>query len=207
MSCQIADEIIREYPRQFDLLFISTSGETIPNDLTGFMAEIEKVANATPTPEVKKMKAVRSYKDLKQKPIYVESIEFFPYDTTRNGGAGQDPDVNAEIIGSRTGTDIYPQSLYRNAMMPLNWQPNFFNFTFLVNGSQLVEGLDNGFDLSIADLTIGQPMPYCIQVCHKVDRLQSIDLSSRFAQYIAGEEKYQNYPLLAKLSIRVKDGY
>ena len=207
MSCNIDAEIIRAYPSQFDLLFISTSGDAISNTYIGFIEELEKVANATSTPETKVMKSVRSSRDLLNKPIFIQSIEFFPYDTTLIGGSGQDDLVTTEIINSKSGNSIYPQSDYLSAMMPLNWQPNYFNFSFFVNGTQVIEGLDNPNDLSIADMTIGQPLPYCIEIMKEVPRFKNFKLTSRYAQYVRGEEKYQNYPLLAKVSIRIGRGY
>lgn len=204
MNCTLSEQILKDYPNQFEAMFISVSGDSITDSHTGFLDDLKKVANATAEPQFKTMKPVRNYSELFNKPVFIESIEFFPYDTTMLGSEGQDDTVITEIVDSRTSNDIYPQSLYRNAMMPLNWQPNYFGFSLFVNSCQLVEGLDRANNLSIADMSIGSPLPCCIQINKEVERVNSIELLGRLSQYISVADKYQNYPLLAKISIRGK---
>lgn len=207
MSCDVSEYILKEYPRTLDLLFISATGDSITNTHKGYIAELEKLASATTEPKTRNMRSVRDYSNLAGKPLYVEKIELFPLDTTITGGDGQDAAVLTEIYDTRTGNDIYAQSKFRYAMMPVNWQPNFFNFNVLINGSQSIEGLDQPAENNIADLSIGTFLPYCFDVKLELERFRRIELRSRLAQYISGEDKYQNYPVQAQVSLRVKAGY
>jgi hypothetical protein len=141
--------------------------------------------------------------------VFLEKLEYFAYDTTVAGGLGQDPAVIAEIYSSRTTDEIYGQSYFRNAMLPINWQPNFFRPSFVVNNEEMIKGQFESFygeKNNIGDLSIGMPLPACFTINKALGKIDNGVLSlAQVAQIIdvGGTKYFQRYPVLTVATFKL----
>lgn len=212
-SCTLSyDEIIKEYPYNQQIVMMSSSGTAITNTNIGYITELQKLGSSAATPTVRDFRFLTSIDDLKNNSIYIDKIEFEGYDTVITGGSGQDSDNYTAIIASKTAVKAFAQSGYLYGMMPVNHQPNAFRPSIFINGIKFFSNIANpvtGSASITADLTIGYPLTYCFNINQEFDRLDSMAISSAYAQYIStsiSATKWQNYPLIARATIRSKVG-
>jgi hypothetical protein len=213
-ACTLSyDEIIKKYPYNQQIVMMSASGSAITNTAIGYITELQRLGSSSNVPLVRDFRFLTSIDDLKNNSIYIDKIEFEGYDTIIEGGTGQDADNYTAIIASKTATKAFAQSGYLYGMMPVNHQPNAFRPSIYINGIKFFANIANPFTGSasiIADLTIGYPLTYCFNINQEFDRLDSMAISSAYAQYISTsasvETKWVNYPLIARATIRSKVG-
>lgn len=196
MSCNVDYALRLKYPNTVDVLFLSESGQPIANTADGMIAELQRLCSSTDEPIERRMRPLSNL-DLimNQSSVFMEKIEFFAFDTTIIGGAGQDDTITNALYTSKTTNDVYAQSGFRNAMQAINFQPNFFRPKIWINGTNLLRGMDTFGSNAIADRAIGLPLPYCYERNFEIGHLKSIHLQAKYAQKV--ENKYLNYPLVA----------
>jgi len=207
MACEITNwEFKKAYPYPVHSLFMSWSGTAITDSHIGMISELERLGSATAAPAVRQLRPLSRISALMNgnTRALLEKIEFFPYDVTKTGSAHQDAATLAAIYASRTANDAIPQSLYLNAMV-MNWQPNFCRPSVKINNVEYFLGLDSSYYQAdsysnLGDMSIGIPVPYCLDVNVQVENVKSIRIYSALAQYIATTALFQNYALLCKIT-------
>jgi hypothetical protein len=192
----------------------------IPNAIDGYVDELQELGQATTTigtpgliasPYSTIQRPITNFDPIIQaQNVYLDTIEYFAYDTTITGGLGQDAAVVAAIYASRTGDDILPQSYFQNGMFPgVNWQPNFFRPSFQIDGQEMIKGLaesNYGNKANVGDLSIGHPLPACFQINKALGKISSgVTSIAQLAQIVddAGTNKYQRYPILTIATFRL----
>lgn len=192
----------------------------IPNTFDGYVDELQELGQATTSPGSPSLSAspystiqrlLTNFDPIIQSQnVYLETIEYYAYDTTITGGLGQDPAVVAAIYASRTGDDIIPQSYFQNGMFPgVNWQPNFFRPSFQLDGQEMLKGFaesNYGNKANRGDLSIGHPLPACFQINKALGKISSgVTSIAQLAQIVdnGGVNYYQRYPILTIATFRL----
>lgn len=211
--CELTpDEIIKKYPYNQQIMLMSWTGTAITNTNIGYITELQKLGSSAASPTLRQFRLLSSIDNLKNNEIYVDKVQFEGYDTVISGGSGQDTDNYTAIINSRTATKAFAQSYYVNGMFPVNFQPNAFRPNIIINGVKFFSNIGDpatGTASATADLTIGYPLTYCFNIQQEFSRLDTIAISAAYAQYIStsvSTTKWQNYPLIARCTIRSKIG-
>lgn len=216
MPCMIDYEIRKKYPNTVVIPYFSSTETNIaqtnahiPNSPDGYLVggpEMELlgqdaadvgsellVANPYPTrlrPMAKESLIFQTNN------VFLEKLEWFAYDVTLDGSAVQDAATIAAIYASRAANDTYGQSLYKNAL-PVNWQPNFFRPSFRIDGKDILNYLSTGnFGYNRGDLSIGIPLPYCMEIVKELGKIRIIEAHAQVAQYIPDTQLFQRYPVL-----------
>lgn len=222
-------DILAEYPRPVDVLMATTpeingfSNNAAPSGVAdtdlGYYDAILYSGQASTTPSRGDVSVANPYPDrlrpvrglrqvINDPDILFERIDFFGYDPTLTGAAGQDAVTIAEIANSLTSSpnDAYAQSRFTNAIVG-NWNPNYFapvvRFDDLVVCDQSVTDVS---DNHRGHLSIGPPLPYGLEYRWILKGgMQRIDIRAQLVQYIANSasaNKFQRYWLLAILRFR-----
>lgn len=226
--CNDSEYFRRKYPETVVALFMSTTETAtdvteaqrnahITNSHDGYLSELEKLGQASTSPGgTAKVtdpytSELRPVTDLSRiygaADVMLDTVEFFAYDTTLDGSEEQDSDTLTAIHNSRTANDIIPQSYYKNTLLSLNWQPNGFRPNVLIDGRPIVKGIDaSAFENgnNSGDLSIGLPLPYCLDYNRELGQVQDIKVHGQVSQKIG--EKYQRYPVLCKLTFWIGSG-
>lgn len=201
-DCQVSEYIRNKYPVPGQMKFISASGDAISNNWTAYITELEKLCSSTSEPKFRKFRALQAKNVNNQLPIYIESLVFLPYDSTKVGGSGQNDSVTNAINASKSSMEAYALSQFKNAQLAVNHQPNFFNPIIKINGNNMCSEVSTHNENSIADRAIGFPIGWCFKIEKEFTNLQSIEIEAAYAQYISEQSLFLNYPLLALLSFR-----
>lgn len=211
MACLVDLSFRREFPNTVVVPFFSSSeyapvqtGSHIPDATDGYLqSEMEVIGQAAAdinhnelvaSPYPTRLRPLANLNDIySSQRVFLEKVEFFCYDTTLQGSTYQDADTLNAIYGSKTGNDVYAQSLYKNGM-PNNWQPNFFRPIFKVDDKNIFHFLQNtNFGGNKGDLSIGLPLPYCFDLNKELGKVQEIEVFAQIAQYVAESDKFQRY--------------
>lgn len=211
MGCSSC-EMRNKYPDTVYAIFVSASGDDIPNTHAGIRAEIEKLGAATVEPAKRKLRAVTNFQFLKESErLYLNTISFYGYDPLMVTPASpQDAAVVADIYASKSTNKIYAQSQFQNAMLPVNWIDNYCNPVFRIDGKNYLPGLNTtDKDNTIINNAIGIELPSCFSIEKELstNNIASIDIQAALAQYNRTEQKYQNYIVKAVAEFWVGKGY
>lgn len=237
MSCSINMEYTQKYPQLVIAnFFSSTQSNTAKTDAQkdshiadspiGFNDELRAIGQASVSsysrdndvdsnnPYSSLLRPVSDLKDIyKSQLVFLEKVEFYAYDTTMEGADEQNSNVLDKIHGSQNSYDAYVQSKYRNGMIPQNWLTNYFRPSLRINGVEMFKGLQSsnfGDKRNKGDLSVGIPLPYCIDVYRELGEIHSIECAAAVGQivYITGTTSYllQRYGVQAILTFRVGSG-
>jgi hypothetical protein len=198
MQCEPKEYLRRKYPETVELMFLSYSGTPPVNSNIGIFNELELLGTATATPAIRKLALISNDDVVKNRSqiAYLDKVELFAIDVTLTASANQDAGTLAEIYNSKTGNDVYAQSLFKNAYM-MAWQPNYCRPQIFINGIDIIPGYQFS---NLAYKSIGIPLNRCIDIGREFTNINSIAMESACCQYIVGTAKYQNYPLHAILT-------
>jgi hypothetical protein len=162
-SCFSADDKAR-YPLD-ELLLFWTDGETEDSDEVLLrnlfpVSSLEVLTNRTA--------------------IYLHSIEFAGYDTSKALIANPDEDSEKEFANEK---------IFGN-MLTSSWQPNYCRPVVRINGVNMASSISTG-----SRKDIGLPLPYCFSINRVIKEPKSIEVLGSLAQVTP--EGYRNYPMLA----------
>ena len=227
--CNDSEFFRQKYPETVVALFMSTTETAtdvtdtqrnahIADSFDGYLNELEKLGQASASPGGTSKVAdpytseLRPITELKRiytaQNVMLDTVEFFGYDVTLDGSTEQDAATLAAIYGSRTANnDIIPQSYYKNTLLSLNWQPNGFRPAVLIDGRPIIKGIDAsafGGGVNKGDLSIGLPLPYCLDYNRELGQVQDIRVHAQLSQKVGG--LYQRYPILCKMTFWIGQG-
>lgn len=234
--CNNTQKFTETFPKRYKVLFMSTTANStelltpstfIPNTSDGYLTELERLGQAGTSVGTSKsdnvgnnpysinQRCLSDQSSLLNGPnVLLRKIEWFAYDTTLNpAGTGQTQSVITKIVNSKTTDDILAQSGYKNGMMPIAYQPNYFRPELYINGINVLEGLassDYGTKKNLGDLSIGLPLPYCEDFNSEVGIInQPITSYAQVAQLVdvAGVPYYQRYPVLTVVTLSIGNSY
>jgi hypothetical protein len=218
MPCNVDFEFRRQFPDTVLAMFMSSTEYTAPftdthitNEYYGYYNELLATGQASTTgPGTPTLQAspyptlLRPVTDLN--PIYsaqrvfLESLEYYAYDPTLTGAAGQEAAVISAIYASKATDDAYLQSFYRNGLIA-NFQPNFFRPIFSIDDQNVFTGIQSsnfGNKNNKGDLSIGLPLNKCFEFYRdysKVKRIRAYGGCSQIVD-VSGTKYYQRYPIL-----------
>lgn len=205
MPCSVPLEIRMKYPKTLEMVMISASGEEITPGGAGYYEELERLGSATLEPKRHKLRALGNIKDLYNAGnVYLEKIEFWAIDTVKPGSTHQDADTIAAIASSRTNSKAYAQSAFLNAILPVNFQPNYFRPSVQIDGLPILGGMD-AQNNNVADMGIGLNVTTCVSFDRPLGTVKDFQIISKCAQYISETNKYQNYAVMAKATFWIGD--
>lgn len=200
-----------KYPNTFLATYLSTKENlTMTDSDNGLIAYLEALADATISPEVRKLIPFSDITPLRSKNcLFIHSITFFAIDPTRDGLSDTaDAIISTQIINGSSVKRSLAQSNYYRSAMPVMFQPNFFRPVVTIDGVLINQGFINGpagSETNKGYKSLGIPMNTCINVGREVERISNIDISTAFAQYVATENKYQNYPVQAIIEFWINE--
>lgn len=211
MGCSSC-EMRKKYPDTVYAIFISSTGNEIPNTHAGIRAEIEAIGTATAEPVKRVLRPVTNFKFLKESErLFLNTISFYGYDPLMlTPSSPQDSDVVADIYASKSTNKIYAQSQFQNGLLPINWIDNYCNPVFRIDGKNYLPGLNTvDDDNTIINSAIGIELPSCFNIEKELqtNNIASIEIQSALAQYNRTEDKYQNYIVKAVAEFWVGKGY
>lgn len=211
MSCNNC-EIRKKYPDTITAIYMSASGDSIPNTHAGIRAEIDKLGASSSEPLVRELRAVTDVSLLKNaERLYLNKITFIGYDPLMlSPESPQDTNLVNNIYASRSTNKVFAQSQYNNGMLPINWLDNYCKPKLLVDGRNYLTGLATiDSNSNIANNAIGIELPQCFSIEKEIagNGISSLTIQSALAQYNDTELKYQNYILKAILEFWVGTGY
>lgn len=207
-NCYLPEWVIKKYPIEENLLLFSSTGNSLTNSATGIITELQELGSAsagTDGATIRDFRLLRSDSHIQQKNIFVVKAEFDAYDTTISGGTGQDANTVTDVNSSTpVSLKLYVHSSYRNAMLPQNWQPNGFSPQMWVNGQQVINGNDTPADIStpLPLMSMGYPLTYSFKIEREILFYNSISIKAGLGQYVASQDKWQNYPMMARIIFR-----
>lgn len=244
LGCTLDSDILEEFPISVYGRYMSctepsasVSANYIANTIDGWNSEMEKSAQTNTVAQITKEHKVNPYSDelrycggldrifkLQSEEVLLEKVEFYVYDailvgstkTDADGNLFQDPaTINLIKNSALSNTKIYAQAGFHNGMIG-QWQPNWFNPRFEINGvpwlgtGQAGAGGNN----NTADQSIGVPLPHCETFHYRFNQsINQIRLFAKCAQYIGDNDgtddspptgKLQRYPVLALVFFRMK---
>lgn len=195
-------EIDRLYGSKWNFLsamFVSQSGESINNQLDGYLSskELEKLSSETKfdsaatttnwneTPYTSAMKLLSDVSALKTaRHTILTNIIYYCLDATKIGSTEQEADVNQAIVDSLAGDVDAKAHTYQANTIPSPWQPNFFRPVFRVNGENALN-VSKTVDNNKADRSMGYPLPYDFAVyTHYTDSIQKLESEAMVGQLI-----------------------
>lgn len=238
MSCALPYEIFKEYPNTVILSYFSSAmtdviktdadkDAYITNNHIGYVTEMERLGNSATTgpgspnnvsanPYSTRLRPVRDAdKVINAQKVFLEKVEFYAYDATLAGSDYQDEDVAAIITAGISTEDAYPRSHYRNAMLPINFQPNYFSPVIKIDGKDIIGGANAsnyGNKANKGDLSIGFPLPLCLDIYREFGKISSIEVFGKVAMAIDNGSLvnpvtyYQQFPIQAILYFRTGTG-
>ncbi len=217
MSCSINYDVLRAYPEIVPAIFVSSAQEGfnrtdsdkdayITNNPLGYMTELEKVGQGSTAPATINNNVpgnnpystyLRPVTDLseilKAQKVLVEKVEFYAYDTMKEDSAYQDSEAFVTMIDSRSANKSYPQSYSLNSPAPV-FLPNFFRPQVRINNIDLIKGLQSsnyGTKRNQGDMSIGLPVPVCIDVYREFGRVTDIQTFAQMVQIIPNSSPQQ----------------
>jgi hypothetical protein len=200
---------------KFPITFLATymsskDGVTMADSDIGLISYMQSLADATDTPQTRNLIPFSDITPLLSKNcLFVHQVTFFAFDPTIAGLSDTADDIIAsQLIDGTTVTRSYPQSNYLNGAMPVVFQPNFFRPAITIDGNLINQGFINGpkgAETNKGYKSLGIPMNTCIKVGKVLDRVSSIEISTAFAQYVASQTKFQNYPVQAIVEFWIED--
>jgi hypothetical protein len=183
------------------LLFTSNGNEENINDIEALSACFEELSVDTDKPLIQRIVPITSIEVLtNRQEIFLQSIEFCGYDMSVSEIGVED---NNEDEGEQdeTGTDkSNANEQIINNMVSASWQPNFFKPSVRIGGVDVASNIANTApNKSFHNLSIGLPLPYCLQINKVVKEPKDIEITASFVQAYrqGGEWRYRNYPILA----------
>lgn len=211
MSCTNC-EMRKKYPDTIYAIYMSASGETIPNTHAGIRAEIEKLGTATLEPEKRVLRPVTNIEILKESErLYLNSVNFYGYDPLMlTPSSPQDSTVVNDIYSSKATNKVYAQSQFQNGLIPINWIDNYCNPVFRIDGKNYLPGLNTAEDdQNIINSAIGIELPSCFSIEKelKSNNISNISIEAALAQYNRTSAKFQNYIVKAVIEFWVGSGY
>jgi hypothetical protein len=115
--------------------------------------------------------------------IFVQSIEFAGYDTADDLLEKDEDEVKE-----------YANEIVRGSMLSASWQPNYFRPIVNIMGVNLTSNIHSG------DLSIGLPMPYCLNINKVISTQTEKNIDVRAALCQRSPDGFRNYPVLAILN-------
>ena len=142
----------------------------------------------TNKPEVRPLLPITSIEAMtNRKEIFLQSIDFIGYD------------MSESVIESETDKQYANEQVFGHAVSSI-WQPNYFRPSVRIGGEDVTSGISNAGNNPAFDLSIGLPMPYCLQINKLVQNPRDIEVIAVFAQQFKNKDgivQYRNYPILA----------
>lgn len=201
-----------EYP-------LTASGITtgVTDAVNGYEVELDKCgqANANPGTQfasvapygtlLRPLTDLSRLTDVNNKKVVLVQLQWFAIDSTRlkdDAGSYQNNAVLTDLFNSLDASNpnnAYMQSRFKNALIG-GWLPNWFRPMVRVNGREVIyESLArSGFATlpnHAGDLSMGLPLPHCIEGEFNLGQVTSIELWAQAAQRVG--TLLQRYPIVA----------
>jgi hypothetical protein len=237
MSCTVNYDVLKAYPEIVPAIFISSAQEGfnktdsdinayIADSAVGYLNELENLGQASVAPASRDNSAslnnpystyLRPVTDLKEilqsQKVFVEKLEFYAFDSTKDGSEHQNSELFDEVYASRNGTKTYNQSVMLNGMMNSPFVPNFFRPEVRINDIDILKGLGStnfGNRKNKGDLSIGLPLPYCVDVYREFGKVSKIEAFAQYTQILPATVPsgylYQRYPVQLIITFRCGTG-
>ncbi len=161
----------------------------------------------------------------KAQKVYIEKAEFYAYDSMYEGSTYQNEDLWNVIKASRIPTSAdesfpqqigpgeeqtppplysktYAQSVYKNGLLSVNWQPNGFRPQIIINDQFILKGMTSsnyGNKGNEGDMSIGLPLPFCVNLDRELGKVNTVEAHGAVWQRIDLRDAYnhlQRYPII-----------
>lgn len=201
-----------EYP-------LTASGATsgVTNAVNGYEIELDKCGQANAAPGTQSPSAapygtlLRPITDLSRlvdvnnERVVLVQLQWLAIDSTRlkdDAGSYQNNTVLTDLFNSLDAANpnnAFMQSRFKNSLVG-GWWPNWFRPVVRVNGREILyEALSrSGFPDTpnhAGDLSMGLPLPHCIEGEFNLGRVSTIELWAQAGQLVGG--LIQRYPIMA----------
>jgi len=241
LGCSLSSDLLEEFPVSIYGRFMSVTepGEFtasyVPDQINGWNIQMERDAQTETVAQQSKQKLVNPYTDelrycgglervfalSSNEEFLIDRVEFYVYDSILVGSTQMDADdhlyqdtetINLIKNSALSNTKIYAQAGFHNGMIG-QWQPNWFNPKLEINGNPFLSTGEAGLggNNSIADQSIGVPLPHCETFHYRMtsEPIKSVKIYAKCAQYIGDNDtpptgKLQRYPVLALVFFRLK---
>lgn len=142
----------------------------------------------------------------KLKNITLYKVQFLAYNAMQPGSSYQNADVNTAVtnsLSSSVNDSLVQNRLHRT--IPVDWQPNFFRPSIKINGTEVLNGLQNTQDGSNKGIkSIGSHLPFSIIVKKTFKQIADIQIRAAVRQRVpvtgsTTDTYYLAYPVKAIL--------
>jgi hypothetical protein len=143
----------------------------------------------TDRPAVRRLLPITSIESMTNRnEIFLQSIDFIAYDMSEDL-IENDDDADKQYAN---------EQIFGHAVSAI-WQPNYFRPRVIIGGEDVTSGISNAGSNVLSDLSIGLPVPYCLQINKIVKNPRDIEIIASFSQRYQCEDgiKFRNYPILA----------